>query len=284
MTENFDDLKKYIGLSETDEDVVAASTVAKLAATIGVGNPAPKEGDSIPPGWHVPFFGAATPPAELREDGSPASSGITVPIPLPRRRLMGDNMEFHAPLHIGERITRRAEVADIRVEHAADGPVIHTTLRHSIEGESGLAVTEDRAFFYLGEQAAGPGGSTQRPPAKADWERKINPDAVLMFRFSALRFNSHRVHYDRDYATGVEGCPGLMVPGGMISFMLLDLCREKLPGRQVAEFGYRTVRPVFDTGPFTLAGTLVAKGNGVALWANGPDGKLAMTASARLGD
>ena len=108
------------------------------------------------------------------------------------------------------------------------------------------------------------------------------PDAVLMFRFSALRFNGHRVHYDRDYAMGTEGCPGLMVPGGMISFMLLDLCREKLPGRLVTEFGYRTARPVFDTGPFTLAGSVVAKGNGVALWANGPDGKLAMTASVRL--
>jgi len=282
LTDEFKDLKNYIGVRETDEDVVVASTIAKLAATIGVDNPAPNHGDPLPPGWHTPFFGAATPPGELREDGSPAIAGIALSIPLPRRRLTGDTMEFHAPLYVGERITRRAEVADIRIEDAADGPVIHTILRHTIENGSGLAVTEERAFFYLGEQAAVPKISTQRPPAKADWERSVAPDAVLMFRFSALRFNGHRVHYDRDYAMGTEGCPGLMVPGGMISFMLLDLCREKLPSRLVTEFCYRTVRPVFDTGPFTLAGNVVAKGNGVALWANGPDGKLAITASVRL--
>lgn len=282
MTDDLDDLKQYIGLSATDEDVVVASTIAKLAATIGVDNPAPREGDPIPPGWHAPFFGTATPRDDLRDDGSPTSSGITVPIPLPKRRLLGDTVEFLQPLHIGERITRRAEMADIRIEQAADGPVVHTLLRHTIDNDAGPAIIEGRAFFYLGENAAGPDAATQRPPAKADWERKIDPDPVLMFRFSALRFNGHRVHYDRDYATGIEGCPGLMVPGGMISFMLLDLCRENLPGRTVTEFGYRTARPVFDTGPFTLAGTVVAKGNGVALWANGPDGKLAMTASARL--
>ena len=278
MTENFNDLKKYIGLSDTDEDVVVASTIAKLAATVGVENPAPKNGDPIPPGWHAPFFGSATPRDELRDDGSPTSSGI----PLPKRRLTGDTMEFLAPLHVGERITRHAVIADIRIEEAPDGPVVHTLLRHTIENESGPAIIEERAFFYLGESVAGPAAATQRPPAKADWERKIDPDPVLMFRFSALRFNGHRVHYDRDYAMGVEGCPGLLVPGGMISFLLLDPCREKLPNRTVTEFGYRTVRPVYDTGPFTLAGTVVAKGNGVALWANGPDGKLAMTASARL--
>jgi 3-methylfumaryl-CoA hydratase len=282
MTDELEDLKKYIGLSETDEDVVTASTIAKLAATIGVENPAPKEDDPLPPGWHAPLFGAATPASELRADGSPASSGITVPIPLPRRRLTGDRMEFHAPLHIGERVTRRAEVADIQIEESTDGPIVHLTLRHAIENQTGLAVMEERAFFYLGETGSGPAPATQRPPAKADWERKIEPDPVLMFRFSALRFNSHRIHYDRDYATEVEGCPGLLVPGGMISFMLLDLCRENIPDRPVTEFGYRTVRPVYDTGPFTICGALVAKGNGVTLWANGPDGKLAMTASARL--
>jgi 3-methylfumaryl-CoA hydratase len=282
MTDELKELKKYIGLSDTDEDLVVASTIAKLAATIGVDNPAPEVGDPLPPGWHAPFFGTATPRGELRDDGSPTSSGISVPIPLPKRRLTGDTMEFHAPLHVGERITRRAEIADIRVEEAPDGPVIHTLLRHTINNESGPAIIEERAFFYLGETAAGPKAATQRPPAKADWERKVDPDPVLMFRFSALRFNGHRVHYDRDYAMGVEDCPGLLVPGGMISFMLLDLCREKLPDRTVTEFGYRTVRPVYDTGPFTLAGTVVAKGNGVALWANGPDGKLAMTASVRL--
>ena len=188
-----------------------------------------------------------------------------------------------AGLRIGDRIRRRAEVSNIEIEETADGPVVHLTLRHDIENEAGLAIVEERAFFYLGETGTGPAPQTQRPPAKADWERKIEPTAVLMFRFSALRFNSHRIHYDRDYATQVEGCPGLLVPGGMISFMLLDLCRAEIPDRIVTEFGYHTVRPVYDTGPFTLYGTRVAKGNGVALWANGPDGKLAMTASARLG-
>ncbi len=282
MTDALEGLKAHIGRSATASDVVAASAIAKLAATLGTDNPAPGPGDVIPPGWHCPFFGPTFGPSEMRTDGQAAGGGIVPPVPLPRRRLLGDDTVFHAPLAVGDAITCVSEVADISVEQQAGSPVVHLTLRQSISGPQGLAVVEDRRFFYLGEQGSAEqlGAEEQtRPPA---WSRAVDPDPPLLFRFCALRFNSHRIHYDRDYATGVEGCPGLVVPGALIALLLLELCRSEIPGSAVAGFGFRAARPVYDTGPFTIAGAPADGGGAADLWVTDADGVTAMTAKARF--
>ncbi len=203
------------------------------------------------------------------------------PVPLPRRRLRGIRTSFHQPLRIGDEITCKSEIADITVNEDESGPTVSMVVRQSITSPLGLAVVEERNLLYLGE--ANPGAKPAHltsVPAEAAWRREIDPNPVLMFRFSAVRFNSHRIHYDRDYTTKVEGLPGLVVQGTLVSLLLIELCRSEMPAHTIASFGYQTVRQIYDTGSFTITGALADNGRGAKLWALDPDGKLAMNATA----
>jgi 3-methylfumaryl-CoA hydratase len=282
MTESLENLKRYIGRSETATDVVIESAIARLAATLGVAKPATAAGDPIPPGWHGAFFPPLHGPSEMRADGQAAGGGIAPPVPLPRRRLGGARMSFHEPLRIGDAITRVSEIADIRVDEAESGATVLLVERNSISTLRGLAVVEERDLIYLSEGRAEAKAAPPPVPANAAWRRSIRPDPVLLFRFSAVRFNSHRIHYDRDYTTKVEGLPGLVVHGTLVSLLLMEMCRSELPARRLGYFGYHTVRQIYDTGPFTIAGTPSAEGREATLWAVDADGELAMTATARF--
>lgn len=283
MNEALANLKQYVGKSEMATDVVTASAIVKLAATLGVETPASAKGDEIPPGWHGSFFPASHRPSEMRADGQAAGGGIVPPVPLPRRRLRGIRTSFHQPLRIGDEITCKSEIADITVNEDESGPTVSMVVRQSITSPLGLAVVEERNLLYLGE--ANPGTKPAHltsVPAEAAWRREIDPNPVLMFRFSAVRFNSHRIHYDRDYTTKVEGLPGLVVQGTLVSLLLIELCRSEMPAHTIASFGYQTVRQIYDTGSFTIAGAPADNGRGAKLWALDPDGKLAMNATATL--
>ncbi len=283
MTEPLESLKRYIGRSETATDVVTGSAVAKLAATLGVEKPALAKGDPIPPGWHGAFFPPSHGPSEMRADGQAAGGGIVPPVPLPRRRLGGVRTAFHEPLRIGDEITRVSEIADIGVHEDESGPTVLLVERNSISNGRGLAAVEERDLIFLSEgRAAAKSTSPPVLPAEAAWRHVIEPNPVLLFRFSAVRFNSHRIHYDRDYVTKVEGLPGLVVQGTLVSQLLIEMCRSELPTRKMIYFGYQTVRQIYDTAPFTIAGAPAANGREATLWAVGADGKLAMTATAKF--
>ena len=283
MTEPLETIKSYIGRSETATDVVAASAIARLATTLDVEQPASAKGDPIPPGWYGAFFPPLSGPSGMRVDGTAAGGGIMPPVPLPRRRLGGVRTSFHEPLRIGDEITRVSEIADIRVDRDASGALVLVVERNRISNARGLAVVEERDLIYLSEGR--PEWTPTPPPAvpaEAVWRRVIEPNPVLLFRFCAVRFNSHRIHYDREYTTKVEGLPGLVVPATLISQLLMEMCRGQLPTRKLTYFGYQTVRPMYDTGSFTIAGAPVAEGREAALWAVAADQKLAMTAIARF--
>jgi 3-methylfumaryl-CoA hydratase len=283
MSEPLESFKRYIGKSETATDVVTASAMLKIAAALGMNNPAPAKGDPIPPGWYGAFFPASHGPAEMRPDGQAAGRGIVPPIPLPRRRLGGVRMSFHEPLRIGDEITRVTEIADVKIDEDQGGPMAVVVERNTISNNRGLAVVEERDLTFLSEGRAEK-KSTPAPaiPAKAAWQRVIEPNPVLLFRFSAIRFNSHRIHYDRDYVTQVEKLPGLVVQGTLVSQLLIEMCHGELPKRKLASFGYQAVRQIYDTGPFTIAGAPHADGREAALWALDAEGKLAMTATAKF--
>lgn len=271
------ELKSHVGRSVTATDVVTASRVAQLAATFGIEPPAREKRDPLPPGWHAPFFVPTHGPQNMRVDGQPAG-GFMPAIPLPIQRLRGETTQYPGTLRIGDELTRTNEIAEIEIdEAAAGGPVVTIMFRQTINGPDGVAVIEERRFMYFGPDYQ-LDNSAPPIPGEHDRERIVDPDPVTMFRFSAVRFNSHRIHYDRDYTMKVEGHPGLIVQGTMINHLLVEMAGEARPDATLDRFDFRIHKPIYDTGPFTLRG--VRTEAGAILWALDADGVLSMTADA----
>ncbi len=274
------DLRQFIGRTETATDVVTASSIAKLAATLGVENPAITAGDPIPRGWHCPFFPPIYGPSAMRADGLAAGGEILPAVPLPRRRLRVVRNRFDDALRIGDEITCSSEIADISIEGEGDDAIVRAMVRDTISSPRGVAVVEELEYLFLGMSTQ----SSEPPPSAGEelvWHQSIDPNSVLLFRFSAVKFNSHRIHYDRDYATKVEGFPGLVVHGKLVAKLFIEMCRRELPHATMTTFGYeRTTRPIFDTAPFIIAGAPASDGKSAEMWAIGPDEVVGFAATA----
>jgi 3-methylfumaryl-CoA hydratase len=284
VAESLEELKRHIGESDTEFDVVSASVIAKLAATLGVDTPAAQKGDPIPPGWHTGFFPPTHRPDNMRPDGQAAGGGIMPKVPLPRRRLAGETFRYLNTLAIGDEIERLTEIADITIDEESGGPPVSMIIRHTIASARGPAVIEERHFIYLSESVSGAALETPPlPDAAPAWRQEVVPDLVLLFRYSAIRFNSHRIHYDREYVTEIEGCPGLIVQGSLISQLMQEMCRANMPDATLIGFSFRTLKPLYDTGPFVICGAPDEGGGSAALWLLDSDGALAVTATADFG-
>ena len=268
----------WIGKTETRSDTVTAGPIAGLSATLDREDPPPQAGDVLPPLWHWLYFSDRHRQSELGPDGHGRRGGFLPPIPLPRRMWAGGRFEFHHPLRVGDQITRETRIVDIKEKTGRSGPLVFILVRHEISNAEGLAFSEEHDIVYRDH---GPAGSVQPAPTDSLWERTIVPDDVLLFRYSALTFNGHRIHYDRRYATEVEGYPGLVVHGPLIATLLLDLLRRNDPSAKVTRFSFRAVGPLFDTGPFMVCGK--PEGGAVPLWAKDAAGNLAMTAEGSIG-
>jgi 3-methylfumaryl-CoA hydratase len=283
MAESLESFKSYIGKKETAVDVITASAMLKFAATLGQENPPMDKGSPIPPGWYGAFFPASHRPAQMRPDGQASGGGIAPPIPLPRRRIGGTRVAFHEPLRIGDEITRVTEIADIRIDDGPNGAMATVVERNSISSSRGLCVVEERDMVMLSEKRAEAAPSTPpAAPAETAWRQVFEPNPPLLFRFSAIRFNSHRIHYDRDYVTKVEKLPGLVVQSSLVSQLMIEMCRKELPAQRLASFDFKGLRQIYDTGSFTIAGNPSADGREAQLWALDGDGRLAMTATAKF--
>ena len=279
--EGFDQYRAWIGRTKTAQDVVTPSPIARMAATLDAGDAALTPGDAIPNGWHWFYFLEPTPMRAVGPDGHAARGEFLPPVPLPRRMWAGGRFQFLAPIRIGDEIRRKSEIADVSMKQGRTGPLAFCTVRHTVSGPAGTAVVEEQSLVY--REAAKPGEAAtppEAPPAGAEFTRTITPDPVLLFRFSALTFNGHRIHYDQPYVTAVEGYPGLIVHGPLLCILLLDLVRRQKPVARIAEFTYRGFRPVFATSPFKIAGK--SQGRDLLLWAEDNDGALAMRAEARF--
>ncbi|MBI2180375.1 MAG: acyl-CoA dehydrogenase [Deltaproteobacteria bacterium] len=278
MAESLESFKSYIGKKETATDVVTASVMLKFAATLGQENPPMDKGEPIPPGWYGGFFPASHRPAQMRVDGQASGGGIVPPIPLPRRRIGGTRVQFLEPLRIGDDIVRVTVVDD-----GPNGAMVTVVERNSISNSRGLAVVEERDMVMLSEARAEATPKTSPAvPGEAKWTQVVEPNPPLLFRFSAIRFNSHRIHYDRNYVTQVEKLPGLVVQSSLVSQLLIEMCRRELPARQLKSFDFKSARQIYDTGSFSLAGAPSADGREATLWALDKDGNLSMTATARF--
>jgi len=274
-------LDRWVGRREVRDAVIAPGPAIRLAATLDRDDAPLVEGDPLPPGWHWLYFLSATRRSALGPDGHTARGGFLPPVDLPRRMWAGGRLRFLAPLAVGAPATRVSEIVSVAAKEGQSGRLVFVTVRHRISAEGVLAVEEAHDIVY--REAPRPG--TSAPPAPAPpagpWRREVRPDPVLLFRFSALTFNAHRIHYDRAYATGIEGYPGLVVHGPLMAVLLLDLLCREAPEARLAAFDYRARAPLFDDAPFTVSGA--PNGEGATLWAIGPDGGLAMEGAARFG-
>ncbi len=280
-----DDLKQHIGKRLTSTDVATASPANLLRLTFGRPEPELALGDPLPPGWQGLYFLPSFGPDDLRPDGSPRDAGVVPAMPLPRRMFAGERMRFLRPIRIGDPLRRETELADITMKTGGTGTLVFATVVNRIFTPEGLAIEEERRTVFREEVK--PGERNQAPrreaaPTDAPWQRRIAPDPVLLFRFSALTFNSHRIHYDRAWAMDVEGYPGLVVHGPLTSTLLIDFARDENPGRPLLTYATQARAPLFDTAPFELRGRPRDGGQGAELWAVTPDGTVAMSAQAEF--
>jgi 3-methylfumaryl-CoA hydratase len=277
------DWTTWIGRSDQAVDRVTASPVMRLAATLDRNDPAPRDGDTLPPLWHWLYFLPHYPASAVGRDGHARRGGFLPPIPLPRRMWAGGRLTFRAPLHVGETVTRESQIADIVEKRGRSGPLVFVVVRHTISGEDGVAIVEEHDIVYRDVPTGGAHDASRSPaPVDAAWSREIHPDPVLLFRYSALTFNSHRIHYDRRYVVDVEHYPGLVVHGPLLATLLADLLRRALPQARLATFAFRASSPLFDGEPFFVRGKPAQDGASVHLWAESIHEALAMGATATL--
>jgi 3-methylfumaryl-CoA hydratase len=256
MPIDIDHLRAWIGRKEIGEDVITPVPVAALAATLDRDDPKPRPGDELPPLWHWLYFLPTVRQSELGPDGHPKRGAFLPPVPLPRRMWAGARFEFHRPLHIGESIVRESTIADVSTKEGRAGPLIFVLVRHEIAGPAGLALVEEHDIVYRDVPAVGESSQPSHAVASegAVWRRDIHAGAVMLFRYSALIFVGHRIHYDRRYATDVEGYPGLVVHGPLIATLLADLLRRH-SNAPLRSLRFRAVSPLFDNAPFAVCGT-----------------------------
>lgn len=275
-------LRQWVGRSETSWETLALEPALRFIATLDDEVTQLRAHDALPPLWHWLYFLPDAPTRDIGADGHPRRGGFLPPVGLPRRMFAGSNVTFHAPLLIGELAERRREVVSVEEKSGRNGPLVFVTVGEQIMQLGRLCIEEQQTIVYRSPGPPPPAPpaipSWPEPPSGA-WVRTLTPDPALLFRFSALTFNAHRIHYDRMYARNEEGYPGLVVHGTLLALLLMELARHH-ETRRVRQFSFRALRPVFDLSPFRLVGT---PGAGcITLAAQGPDGTTATEAEVSL--
>jgi len=277
-------LADWIGRSETREDQITPAPIAALSATLDREPVRPAAGTPIPALWHWLYFLPLGRQSEIGPDGHAKRGGFLPPVPLPRRMWASSQLRFDQPLRVGDSIQRVSRIESVNEKSGRSGRLVFVKVKHEVRanGGPGPALTEFHDIVY--RDAPKPGDAAAPPQAapKAAFEKKWVPDDVLLFRYSALTFNGHRIHYDRRYVTDVEGYPGLIVHGPLQATLLHDLLRWQLPDAGVAAFEFRALRPLFDLHPFSVCGAPLEDGKTFHLWTRDHEGAVTMDATARI--
>jgi len=269
-----------IGRSKEERDLIALAPARRLAATFDRDEGVVAEQGPLPPGWHWLYFLDAPPSADLGSDGRTVPQGFLPDTGQPRRMWAGGSFVFHAPLRIGAAADCVTTIADVRRKEGRSGTLVFITTEHRVSQDGRLAVEERRNLVFRAPPRPDEAPRSEAAPEGAAWRRMLRPDPVLLFRFSALTFNAHRIHYDAAYCREEEGYPGLVVHGPMLALLLLDLVGREMPGRTVRRFDYRAVAPLFAGAPLAVCGKPIA--GGAELWIEGETGALATAATAQF--
>jgi 3-methylfumaryl-CoA hydratase len=271
----------WVGRTEEAEEIIALAPVQSAAATLDDTTTEFAVGSPLPPLWQWFFFLPRVPQSRLGTDGHPQRAGFMPPVELPRRMFAGARMRFLKSLVIGKPAQRLSEIRAVSDKAGRTGSLVFVTVAHVIRQDEATCIEEEQDIVYreAGAPVAAPMLCEMAPAPAGSWTRTIIPDPTLLFRFAALTFNAHRIHYDRTYATAVEGYPGLVVQGPLTAVLLMELVRYHA-GRTVTAFTFRVRAPLFDLAPFRVIGTPV--GDRIDLEAQGPDGVTTLIATADL--
>ena len=283
-------LQTWQGRSETLEDLITPAPLRALSATLDRDDALPVAGTELPPLWHWLFFLPHHRQSEIGPDGHAKRGGFLPPVPLPRRMWAGGRLQWHAPLRVGDAVKRVSTIQSVTHKAGRTGDLLFVLVKHEVHNAQGLCLTEEHDIVY--RPAAQPTDPVPAPTAASSlaercelWTRDVVPDDVLLFRYSALTFNGHRIHYDRKYVTQVEGYPGLIVHGPLIATWLVDLVRRHTD-RPIRRFEFKALRPTFecaDQRHVRVSGQPQNDGQHVRLWAQDHEGWLTMQATAELG-
>ena len=268
-------LNDWVGRRQENHDLVSLRQVVGMAAMFDLPDE-PKAGDSLPPGWHWMFFAEIARQSVLSEDGHAPRGAFLPPVSLPRRMWGGNRLTFHEPIRVGDEVHRASEILSISEKDGRSGQMSLVTVKHSYHASGGLALEEEHDIVYRSAAKDGnkmpPGEEPQNSP---QWSREVDPDPVFLFRYSALTFNGHRIHYDMPYVTKTEGYPGLIVHGPLTATLLLELIRHERPDDEIKTVIVRARRPLFAGANFKVEG--LPTEFGASTWAVDPDGFVAMT-------
>lgn len=273
-------LMSWEGRREETEDLLALTPVRALAATLDRDPAAHIDGGILPPLYHWLYFPILARWSDLAADGHAKKGGFMPPVPYPRRMFAGARLDFHGALRIGSRVRRLATIKNVSVKEGRSGPLVFVTVRYELSDDDGLKLVEEQDIAYR------PATKSTAPPPRpeatvpaADCRREITPDEALLFRFSALTFNAHRIHYDLPYARG-EGYPALVVHGPLTAVLLADLVMRETGATTLRQFSFRA-RSAFYLGErITLLGT--RNGDEIELTAMSDQGVAGLTAKAAL--
>jgi 3-methylfumaryl-CoA hydratase len=276
-----DDMRAWIGRTQSVEDFVAPWPAKALIATLDERDPEPRMGDPLPPLWHWLYFLEAAPASRIGPDGHGERGEFLPPIDLPRRMWAGSRFRFDGePVRIGDTARRLSRIKSIEPKTGATGAMVFVTVEHTLSGPKGTSLVEEHDIVY--REAAKPGESVREPkpaPADASTSKTVVADPVLLFRFSALTFNGHRIHYDQPYVTGVEGYPGLIVHGPLMGLLQIELARRAMAGKTPATFEFRALSPVFAGAPLSVSARREPDGS-LATWIANAKGGLAQQGKA----
>jgi 3-methylfumaryl-CoA hydratase len=275
------DFSEWIGKAETRSDEITPAPMAGLSATLDRDDPYPRTGDPLPPLWHWLYFLPCERQSELGDEGHAKTGGFMPSSPLPRRMWAGSRVDFRHPLKVGDTVRRESRILKVTEKEGRSGPLLFVVVGHEISNDRGIALTEEHDIVYRDHPRPGELGSvTQIAPTDCSWERTVEPDDALLFRYSALTFNAHRIHYDRRYATETEGYSGLVVHGPLLATFLVDLVRRHCHEAEISAFRFRALMPLFDGNTIGLRGRVGGDRKTIALWASNESGELAVEAEA----
>lgn len=270
-------LRTWIGKETVAEDTLSVRHARLMAATLGLPQEGFETGTLLPPLWHWLYFLEGLSPSDLGRDGHPARGGFLPPVPLANRMWAGGQLTFHAPVTLGSTVRKRSAVRSVEHKRGRSGDLVFVTVRHELLSGDTVALVEDHDIVY---KSPTPPGATRPPPPAMPAPTHSEPfeaTSTMLFRYSALTFNGHRIHYDADYCRQVEGYDNLVVHGPLQATLLAGLA-QRLNGKPLKQFSYRGLQPTVLGQPLSV--NAVAQDDGWTLWTALPNGAPSMQARA----